>query len=60
MACASCGKNARTTATYPRTVVLADGSRTTVTSAAQERAERERVQAQMRRNADTKGWTATR
>lgn len=56
MGCSSCNKRAATAATYPRTVTLADGSSVEVTSAADERAQRQRAQERMR----GKGYTVTR
>lgn len=60
MGCSSCGKRATTGAQYPRTVVLADGSSVEVTSAADERTQRNRAQERMRAKAQQLGYTVTR
>lgn len=60
MGCSSCGKRAATAATYPRTVVLADGSSAEVTSAADERAQRARAQERVAQTARERGYTVTR
>lgn len=60
MGCSSCGKRASAAAVYPRTVKLQDGSEVTVTSAADERAQRLRAQEAMRARAAARGYTVTR
>lgn len=60
MGCSSCNKRASAAATYPRDVVLADGSTVTVSSAGDERAQRVRAQERMRAQATERGYTVTR
>lgn len=61
MGCQSCGgKAAAAAASYPREITLPDGSRTTVTSSAMERTERERYRQRERAAAKVKGYTASR
>jgi hypothetical protein len=60
MGCASCGDRAAKAAQYPREITLPDGTRTTVTSSAQERTERERYRQREREAARTKGYTVSR
>lgn len=60
MGCSSCGQRAKAAATFPRTVVLADGSSVEVTSAADERAQRQRAQERLRLRAQERGYTVTR
>lgn len=60
MGCSSCGKRAAAAATYPRTVILADGSKAEVTSAADERAQRARTSERMAALARERGYTVTR
>lgn len=48
MGCSSCGQRAKAATTYPRTVVLADGSSVEVTSAADERAQRSQATERLR------------
>lgn len=60
MGCQSCGRSASAAATYPRDVVLADGSTVTVTSAADERVQRERHRQAEREKARTTGYTVRR
>lgn len=58
-----CGKRAEATATaatYPREILLADGSKMTVTSAAQERTERTRAQQRERDASRTRGYSVER
>lgn len=50
------GARAAAANTYPREAMMPDGSRTTVTSAADEKAQRERVFTRMRQEAVTKGY----
>jgi hypothetical protein len=57
MGCSSCGKSAA--AAYPRQVVLPDGMEVTVTSAADERTQRERYRQRERENARAKGYTTS-
>lgn len=54
------GQRAKAAATFPRTVVLADGSSVEVTSAADERAQRQRAQERLRLRAQERGYTVTR
>lgn len=59
--CSTCGGGkASTAATYPREIMLADGSKMTVTSAAQERTERTRAQQRERDAARTRGYSVER
>lgn len=61
MGCSTCGGNkANAAAAYPREIVLGDGTRKTVTSAAMERTERERYRQAERAAAKAKGYTASR
>lgn len=60
MGCSACDKRASAGATYPREVTLADGSTVTVTSAGDERAQRLKVQEQMRERARERGYSITR
>lgn len=60
MGCSSCGKRAAGTVQYPREAVMPDGSRVEVTSAADERAARERFRAKEREQATAKGYTVRR
>lgn len=60
MGCSACNKRASAAATYPRTVTLPDGSQSEVTSAADERAQRQRAQERMRARAAERGYTVTR
>jgi len=65
MGCSTCGdRAAKAAAQYPREVVLADGTRVTVNSPAQERTERERArqrqQAADRQSAKERGYTVGR
>lgn len=60
MGCCGRGEQASAGATYPREIVLADGSRKTVTSAAMERTERERARQAERAQAKARGYTTDR
>lgn len=60
MGCSSCGKRATAAVVYPRTVTMPDGSQVEVSSAGDERAQRLRVQEQMRARAQARGYTVTR
>lgn len=60
MGCSACGKRASAAVTYPRDVVLADGSTVSVTSAGDERAQRLKAQERMRAQAAQRGYTVTR
>lgn len=60
MGCSSCAERAAKAAQYPREAVLPNGKRVTVTSAADERGQREAARVSMRREAAVKGYTATR
>lgn len=60
MGCQSCGRSAATAAQYPREVVLGDGTTVTVTSAADERTQRERNRQAQRAAAQVKGYTVER
>jgi hypothetical protein len=61
MGCSSCG-GARTAAagTYPKEAVMPDGTKVTVTSAADERTQRARFHAQERDKARVSGYTVRR
>ena len=60
MGCSACNKRASAAVQYPRDVTLPDGSVVTVTSAADERAQRHRAQERMRERAAARGYTVTR
>lgn len=60
MGCSSCGGRAEAAATYPREVLLSDGSKVTVTSAADERVQRARAQQVAREQARRDGYTVSR
>jgi hypothetical protein len=60
MGCSSCSGAAKAAAQYPREIVLSDGTKVTVASAAQERTERERARQRERANAKSKGYTTDR
>lgn len=61
MGCASCGgKAAKAAASYPREATLPDGSKVTVTSAADERVQRERYRQAERAQARETGYTVRR
>lgn len=60
MGCSSCGKRATESAQYPRNVVLADGSTVQVTSAADERAQRQQAMSRLRERETARGYTVTR
>lgn len=61
MACSTCGQcAAAAAATYPREIVLADGTKMMVSSAAQERTERARAQQRERDAARTRGYSVER
>lgn len=60
MGCSSCGQRAAAAATYPREVVLADGSTVKVSSAAEERMERARAQQRERAASKTRGYSVER
>lgn len=58
MGCSSCGRAAAAAATqYPKEVTMPDGTKKTVTSAADERTERARFQQAEREAARTRGYT---
>lgn len=61
MGCSSCGgARAAAAATYPKEVVLPDGSTATVTSVADERIQRQNAQARMRAQASERGYSVRR
>lgn len=60
MGCSACQQRAAAANTYPREAVMPDGSRVTVTSSADEKAQRERVFTRMRQEATTRGYSARR
>ena len=60
MGCSSCGGAKNSGVTYPREITLPDGTRMTVTSAANERTERERWRQRERESARIKGYTVAR
>lgn len=60
MGCSSCGKRAASAVTYPRNVIMPDGSSVEVTSASDERAQRARVTERMRQQGQARGYTVTR
>jgi hypothetical protein len=57
MGCSSCGSSAKSGVAYPREITLPDGTKMTVTSAANERTERERWRQRERENARARGYT---
>lgn len=57
MGCSSCGSRAAASAKYPYEAVMPDGTRVTVTSAAQERLEKDKARARMREAARGKGYS---
>lgn len=60
MGCSSCGSRASAAAQYPRKVTLPDGSEVEVSSASDERVQRQRAQARMRERARSTGYSVTR
>lgn len=56
MGCSSCG-GSKATAKYPYEAVMPDGSRVMVSSAAQERLEKDNARARMREAARGNGYT---
>lgn len=60
MGCSSCGGAAKAAATYPREAVMPDGTKVTVTSAADERVQRARYQQAERAKAKVDGYTVRR
>jgi len=59
MGCSSCGQRAQATTQYPYEALMPDGSKSMVSSAADERAQRSKIQAQMRETSRAKGYTAS-
>jgi hypothetical protein len=57
MGCSSCGSRAKQAAKYPYEAVMPDGKKVTVTSASQERIERDEARARMRAAAQGKGYS---
>jgi hypothetical protein len=57
MGCSSCGGAAKNSAKYPYEAVMPDGTKVLVSSAAQERAERDAARARMRSAARGNGYT---
>lgn len=57
MGCSSCGSRASQSAKYPYEAVMPDGTRVTVTSASQERLEKDAARARMRAAAKGNGYT---
>lgn len=60
MGCSSCGGRAKAAESFPKQVTLPDGSTATVTSAADERVQRQNAQARMRAQAVEKGYSVRR
>lgn len=60
MGCSTCGGRAAAASQYPKEATLPDGSKVTVTSAADERVQRDKFRAAERENARTKGYTVRR
>lgn len=60
MGCSSCGSKAKAGVSYPHDAVMPDGSTVTVTSASDERVQRQNAQARMRLQAQAQGYTVTR
>jgi hypothetical protein len=61
MGCQTCGQRAASAAAqFPRDVVMPDGTTVNVTSAADERTQRERYKQRERAAAKTKGYTVSR
>lgn len=59
MGCSSCGQRAAVaSAKYPYEAVMPDGSKSLVSSAADERVQRQNVQARMRQEAAARGYSA--
>lgn len=60
MGCSSCGGRAAAAAQYPREITMPDGTKVKVTSAADERAARERYRQAERTRAKAVGYTVSR
>jgi hypothetical protein len=60
MGCQTCAGRAAAAAQYPREVTMPDGSKVNVTSAADERVQREKFRQAERQAAQTKGYTVSR
>lgn len=60
MGCSSCGQRAAQAAKYPREIVLANGDKVMVSSAAQERTELARGRQHERETAKRNGYTVQR
>lgn len=60
MGCSTCGDRAKAAATYPREATMPDGSKVTVTSAADERTQREKFRQGEREKARANGYTVRR
>lgn len=60
MGCSSCSKRAQAAQHFPYEALMPDGSKVTVTSAADLRVQTQNVQARMRREAAQRGYTVTR
>lgn len=60
MGCSTCGKSTAAQQQYPYDARMPDGSRVTVTSAADERVQRERFKQREREAARTNGYTVRR
>lgn len=59
MGCSSCSGRAAAAAKYPYEAVMPDGTKAMVSSASDERVQRQTVQARMRREAAEKGYTVS-
>ena len=57
MGCSSCGSRASAATKYPYDAVMPDGTKVTVSSASEERAERGKAQERIRAQAKTKGYS---
>lgn len=57
MGCSSCGNRASAATKYPYEAVMPDGERVMVSSAAQERLERQKAQERIRAAAKAKGYS---
>lgn len=59
MACGSCGQRANAATKYPYEAVMRDGTKVTVHSAQEERAERAKADARIRTTSRTKGYSVS-
>lgn len=59
MGCSSCGQRATAAVQYPYEAVMPDGTKSMVSSAADERVQRSKVQARMRETSRARGYTTS-